>query len=114
MFGAPAKPGVQFAGLLHTGFSNRDHAGGVSPMMLSPHPMDHAQKRALQGTNGISGLGLRPLRLPSYTPALFLARCAATFVAYPAQNLIRAHESPCDGSFRQRMSSRSQPYDGPA
>jgi hypothetical protein len=52
--------------------------------------MDHAQKRALQGTNGISGLGLRSLRLPPYTPALFLARCAATFLAYPAQNLIRA------------------------
>src|SRR5208282_4797814 len=40
-------------------------------MMLSPHPMDHAQKRALQGTNEITGLGLRPLRLPSYTPACF-------------------------------------------
>jgi hypothetical protein len=53
-------------------------------------PMDHAQKRALQGTNGISGLGLRSLRLPPYTPALFLARCAAIFVTYPAQNLIRA------------------------
>src|SRR5208283_3053259 len=40
-------------------------------MMLSPHPMDHAQKRALQGTNEITGLGLRLLRLPSYTPACF-------------------------------------------
>ena len=49
--------------------------------------MDHAQKRALQGTNEVSGLGLRSLRLPPYTPALFLARCAAIFVAYPAQNL---------------------------
>jgi hypothetical protein len=51
--------------------------------------MDHAQKRALQGTNEVSGLGLRSLRLPPYTPALFLARCAAIFVTYPAQNLIR-------------------------
>ena len=25
------------------------------------------------------------LHLPPYTPAMFLARCAATFVAYPAQ-----------------------------
>ena len=33
--------------------------------------MDHAQKRALQGTNEITGLGLRLLRLPSYTPACF-------------------------------------------
>jgi hypothetical protein len=47
--------------------------------------MDHAQKRALQSTNGISGLGPRRLHLPPYTPALFLARRAATFVAYPAQ-----------------------------
>ncbi len=58
--------------------------------MLSRHPMDHAQKRALQGTNGISGLGLRSLRLPPHTSALFLARCAAIFVTYPAQNLIGA------------------------
>jgi hypothetical protein len=48
--------------------------------------MDHAQKPALQSTNGISGLGPRRLHLPPYTPALFLARRAATFVAYPAQN----------------------------
>src|SRR6266849_1135866 len=54
-------------------------------MMRSRHPMGHAQKRALQGTNEISGLGLRPLRPLPYTPVLFLARCAATFVAYPAQ-----------------------------
>jgi hypothetical protein len=67
----------------------RDHAAGVSPMMRSRHPMDHAQKRALQGTNEVSGLGLRSLRHPAYTPALFLARCAAIFVTYPAQNLTR-------------------------
>jgi hypothetical protein len=54
-------------------------------MIRSRHPMEHAQKRALQGTNRISGLGLRSLRLPPYTPALFLARCAAIFVTYPAQ-----------------------------
>src|SRR5208283_5579387 len=58
-------------------------------MMLSPHPMDHAQKRALQGTNEITGLGLRPLRLSLLYTSLFLARCAATFVVYPAQNLVR-------------------------
>src|ERR1700722_20443315 len=29
----------------------RDHAGGVSPRSLSPHPMDHASKRALKRTN---------------------------------------------------------------
>jgi hypothetical protein len=32
-----------------------------------------------------------PSAFRPYTPALFLARCAATLVAYPAQNLIRAH-----------------------
>src|SRR5579864_2127610 len=72
-------------GNLHS--PKRDHAAGVSPVMRSRHPMDHAQKRALQGTNEVSGLGLRSLRLPPYTPALFLARCAAIFVTYPAQNL---------------------------
>ena len=35
-----------------------------------------------------SAVSVFDLRLPPYTPALFLARCAATFVAYPAQNLI--------------------------
>src|SRR3984957_14370684 len=39
--------------------------------MRSRPPMDHAQKRALQSTNEISGLSLRPLRSPSYTPACF-------------------------------------------
>src|ERR1700674_1089541 len=58
-------------------------------MMLSPHPMDHAQKRALQGTNGITGLGLRHIRLLSYTPACFWPDAPRPSSRNPAQNLIR-------------------------
>src|ERR1700674_4611533 len=58
-------------------------------MMLSPHPMDHAQKRALQGTNGITGLGLRHIRLPSYTPACFWPDAPRPSSRNPAQNRIR-------------------------
>src|ERR1700674_4476472 len=60
-------------------------------MMLSPHPMDHAQKRALQGTNGITGLGLRHIRLPSYTPACFWPDAPRPSSRNPAQNLIRTN-----------------------
>jgi hypothetical protein len=48
-------------------------------MMLSHYPVDHALKRALNGTNGqtvsVFGQFRRP---PLY---LFLARCVATSVA---------------------------------
>jgi len=43
-------------------------------MWLSPHPMDHATKRAPQGSNSYTGLSLRtPPPSVCYTPILFLA-----------------------------------------
>src|SRR5215831_6112639 len=65
---------ILHARFLHSGISGRLRAqgcdgldtllngltAGVSPMPLSQHPTDHAQKRA-RSTNGLCGLGVRKL-----------------------------------------------------
>jgi hypothetical protein len=68
-----------------------------SPRSLHTHPSWAPEiARTTQFPVKVSQFAMRfaffevVLRLPPYTPALFLARCAATFLAYPAQNLIGA------------------------